>query len=65
MTTIIKKSELKKMIQEAIKSQMSEQNKPQDQGPLNIQLQKLYIFANKEGLYDAADFIKKVLEKKR
>lgn len=65
MTTAITKTQLKEMIQEAIKAELKEQNKPQDQGPLNIQLNKLYIIANKEGLYDAADFIRRTLEKKR
>jgi len=32
-------------------------NKPQHQGSLVEQLKELYYIANKEGLYDAADYI--------
>ena len=41
-----------------------EDKKSQHQGSLHDQLKQLYNLANKNGLYDAADFIKTVLEKK-
>jgi hypothetical protein len=37
--------------------------RPQTQEPLNDQLYKLCFLANRFGLYDAADFVRNVLEK--
>jgi hypothetical protein len=39
-------------------------NKPQYQGSLQCQLNELYALANKEGLYDAADFIRNAMTRK-
>jgi hypothetical protein len=39
---------------------MSSQNKPQSQAALLDQLAKLIPIANREGLYDAADYLTKV-----
>lgn len=38
---------------------------PQDQGALNDQLRQLQAFANKLGLYDAADFISEVIKDRK
>jgi len=38
-------------------------NKPQAQFSLLKQLKKLYIIANQNGLYDAADVIAKIIKK--
>ena len=65
MSTIIKKSELKEMIKEAIKSHLSEQNMSQDQGPLNRQLQRLVPIAEQNGFFESADFINGILNKQK
>jgi hypothetical protein len=39
------------------------EQQPQTQEPLDDQLRKLYFLANRYGLYDAADFVRSVLEK--
>jgi hypothetical protein len=39
------------------------EQQPQTQEPLDDQLRKLYFLANRYGLYDAADFVRNVLEK--
>ena len=38
-------------------------NKPQSQASLLDQLKKLCVLANKEGLYDASDFVRNLVER--
>lgn len=35
---------------------------PQHQGALTRQLEELYLIANRNGLYDAADFVQKFID---
>lgn len=42
--------------------EMTEANKPQSQASLYDQLKELRVIANKEGLYDAADFLRNHIE---
>jgi len=48
-----------------IQLELQEEKKLQYQGSLTDQLRALYSIANREGLYDAADYIKTRLEEKK
>jgi hypothetical protein len=45
-----------------VKLMAETEQQPQTQEPLNDQLRKLYVLANRYGLYDAADFVRNALE---